>query len=192
MNRTLAAVSMIAALLASATASRAADYTIDPTHSHILFTIDHLGFAKIDGLFSDFSGSIGFDPNNVPGSKLNVTIKTESLQTQFAPRDKDLKGADWFNVTEFPEMTYVGSDFAKKDDHSGTVTGKLTLHGVTKPVTLNVVVNKVGQNPLDKIDSAGFSARGTLKRSDFGMKTYLGAIGDDVDLIIEIEAKKKP
>jgi polyisoprenoid-binding protein YceI len=64
--------------------------------------IDHLGFAKIVGLFSDFSGNISFDPNNVPGSKLNVTIKTESLQTQFAPRDKDLKGADWFNVTEFP------------------------------------------------------------------------------------------
>ena len=88
-----------------------------------------------------------------------MSIKTESLQTQFAPRDKDLKGADWFNVTEFPEMTFVGTDFVKKDDHTGTVTGKLTLHGVTKPVTLNVVVNKVGQNPLDKIDSAGFSAR---------------------------------
>jgi polyisoprenoid-binding protein YceI len=85
-----------------------------------LFTIDHLGFAKMAGLFSDFSGNISFDANNVPASKLNVTIKTDSLQTQFAPRD-----------------------------------------------------------------------RSTFKRSDFGMKTYLGAIGDDVDLIIEIEAKKK-
>ena len=151
MRRTLASLSMIAALLASATPGRAADYTIDPTHSHILFTIDHLGFAKIVGLFSDFSGNISFDANSAPSSKLNVTIKTDSLQTQFAPRDKDLKGADWFNVTEFPEMTYVGTEFVKKDDHTGTVTGKLTLHGVTKPVTFNVVVNKVGQNPLDKI-----------------------------------------
>jgi polyisoprenoid-binding protein YceI len=175
MRLTLAFVSMIAAFLAGATASEAADYTIDPTHSHVLFTIDHLGFAKMV----------------VPATKLNVAIKTDSLQTQFAPRDKDLKGADWFNVTEFPEMTFVGTEFVKKDDHTGTVTGKLTLHGVTKPVMLNVVVNKVGQNPLDKIDSAGFSARGTFKRSDFGIKTYLGAIGDDVDLIIEIEAKKK-
>jgi polyisoprenoid-binding protein YceI len=191
MRLTLAFVSMIAAFLASATASQAADYTVDPTHSHVLFTIDHLGFAKMVGLLSDFNGNISFDANNVPASKLSVTIKTDSLQTQFAPRDKDLKGADWFNVTEFPEMTFVGTEFVKKDDHAGTVTGKLTLHGVTKPVTLNVVVNKVGQNPLDKIDSAGFSARGSFKRSDFGMKTYLGAIGDDVDLIIEIEAKKK-
>jgi polyisoprenoid-binding protein YceI len=192
MRRTLSALSTIATLLVSAPCVQAADYTIDPTHSHILFMIDHLGFAKIVGLFSDFSGTLSFDANNVPASKLTVTVKTESLQTQFAPRDKDLKGADWFNTTEFPEMTYVGSEFLKKDERTGTITGKLTLHGTTKPVALNVVVNKVGQNPLDKINSAGFSARGTLKRSDFGMKTFLGPIGDDVDLIIEIEAKQKP
>jgi polyisoprenoid-binding protein YceI len=191
MRRTLAALSTIATLLVSATAGQAADYTIDPTHSHILFTIDHLGFAKIVGLFSDFSGTLSFDSNNVSASKLAVTVKTESLQTQFAARDKDLKGADWFNVTEFPEMTYVGSEFVKKDEHTGTITGNLTLHGTTKPVRLNVAVNKVGQNPLDKINSAGFSARGTLKRADFGMKTFSGPIGDDVDLIIEIEAKQK-
>jgi len=191
MRPTLCALSTIATLLVSATSVPAADYTIDPSHSHILFMIDHLGFAKIVGLFSDFSGTLSFDANNVSASKLSVAVKAESLQTQFAPRDKDLKGADWFNTTEFPEMTYVGSEFLKKDERTGTVTGKLTLHGTTKPVTLNVVLNKVGQNPLDKINSAGFSARGTLKRSDFGMKTFLGQIGDDVDLIIEIEAKQK-
>jgi polyisoprenoid-binding protein YceI len=114
--------------------------------------IDHLGFAKIVSLFSHFSGTLSFDANNVSASKLSVTVKTESLQTQFAPRDKDLRGADWFNTTEFPEMTYIGSEFVKKDERTGTVTGKLTLHGTTKPVALNVVVNKVGQNPLDKIN----------------------------------------
>ena len=108
------------------------------------------------GLFSDFSGNISFDANNVPASKVNVTIKTDSLQTQLAARDKDLKGADWFNVTEFPEITSVGTNFVKRDDHTGTLTGKLTLQGVTKPVTLNIVVNKVGLNPLDKVDSAAF------------------------------------
>ena len=92
------------------------------------------------GLFSDFSGNISFDANNDPVSKRpNATIKTDSLQTQFAPRDKDLKGADWFNVTEFPEMTFVGTELVNKDDHTETITGKLTLHRVTKPVTLNVL-----------------------------------------------------
>src|SRR6185437_6085844 len=79
MRLTLAFVSMIAAFLAGATASEAADYTIDPTHSHVLFTIDHLGFAKMVGLFSDFSGSISFDADNVPATKLNVAIKTETV-----------------------------------------------------------------------------------------------------------------
>ena len=88
-------------------------------------------------------------------------------------------------------MTFVGTEFVKKDDHTGTVTGKLTLHGVTKPVTLNVVVNKVGRESARQDRLSRLSARGTFKRSDFGMKTYLGAIGDDIDLIIEIEAKKK-
>ena len=88
-------------------------------------------------------------------------------------------------------MTFVGTEFAKKDEHTGTITGNLTLRGMTKPVRLDVVLNKVGQNPLDKKNSAGLSARGTLKRSDFGMKAFLGPIGDDIDIIIEIEAKQK-
>lgn len=191
MPRILAAASTIVTLLAGPTTALAADYTIDLTHSHVLFMVDHLGFAKMVGLFTDFGGTFSFDPQNVAASKLAVTIKTDSLQTQFAARDKDLKGADWFNVTEFPEMTFAGTEFVKKDEHTGTITGKLTLHGTTKPVTLNVVLNKVGQNPLDKQNSAGFSARGTLKRSDFGIKPYLGPIGDEVDIIIEIEAKQK-
>jgi polyisoprenoid-binding protein YceI len=169
---------------------RAAEYTIDPTHTHILFMIDHLGFSKMIGLFTDFRGNISFDPNNVTASQLHVTINTSSLDTQNAQRNKDLKGADWFNVTEFPTMTFVGRSYVKKDDHSGTITGDLTLLGVTRPVTLDVVLNKIGKNPLDKKEEVGFSARGMLKRSDFGMKTFLPAIGDDVQLIIEVEAKQ--
>ena len=150
MRRILAAVSTIVTVLAAATTALAADYTIDPTHSHVLFLVDHLGFAKIVGLFTDFGGTFSFDRENLAASKLAATIKTDSLQTQFAARDRDLKGADWFNVTEFPEMTFVGTEFVKKDEHTGTITGKLTLHGTIKPVTLNVVLNKVGQNSFDK------------------------------------------
>jgi polyisoprenoid-binding protein YceI len=191
MKRIFAATWTIVTLLAGTTAVAAADYVIDLTHSHVLFMVDHLGFAKMIGLFTNFSGTFSLDPENVAASKLVVTIKTDSLQTQFAARDKDLKGADWFNVTEFPEMTFIGTEFAKKDERTGTITGNLTLHGTTKPVRLDVVLNKVGQNPLDKQNSAGLSARGTLKRSDFGMKAFLGPIGDEVDIIIEIEAKQK-
>jgi len=191
MRRFPAAAWTIVTLLAGATNAVAADYTIDLTHSHILFMVDHLGFAKMVGLFTNFGGKFSFDPENIPGSKLIVTIRTDSLQTQFTARDKDLKGADWFDVAEFPEMNFVGTEFVRKDDHTGTITGKLTLHGTTKPVTLAVILNKVGQNPFDKQNSVGFSARGSLKRSDFGIRAFLGSIGDDVDFIIEIEAKQK-
>ena len=190
MRRLSAAALAAAAVIGVSGPARAADYVIDLSHSHVVFMVDHLGFAKMIGLFTDFGGTFSFDPANVGASKLKVSIKTDSLQTQFAARDSDLKGADWFNVTEFPEMTFVGTSYAKKDDQHGTIKGNLTLHGVTKPVTLDVVLNKVGQNPLDKKNSAGFSARGKLKRAEFGMKAYLGPIGDEVDLIIEIEAKQ--
>ena len=150
--------------------------------------VDHLGFSKMIGLFADTTGTLSFDPAHVDTSKLNIVIKTASLATQFAPRDADLKGADWFNVTEFPEMKFVGTKFTKKSDKTGTIAGELTLLGVSKPVTLEVTFNKAGVRPTDKADTAGFSARGSLKRSDFGMKTYLPAIGDQVDLIIETEA----
>jgi polyisoprenoid-binding protein YceI len=190
MRKLLGFLGTLLFLAGLAAPARAAEYTIDPTHTHILFMIDHLGFAKMIGLFTDFSGNISFDPNNVTASQLHVTINTSSLDTQNAQRNKDLKGADWFNVTEFPTMTFVGRSYAKKDDHSGTITGDLTLLGVTRPVTLNVVLNKIGKNPLDKKEEVGFSARGMLKRSDFGMKTFLPAIGDEVQLILEVEAKQ--
>jgi len=175
--------------LVVASPSSAADYKIDPNHTHILFLVDHLGFSKIIGLFTNFSGGISFDPAKPEASKLNVAIKTASLQTQFPPRDSDLKGADYFNVKEFPQMTFVGSTFTKKDDTSGEIVGNLTLLGVTKPVTLEVTFNKMGKGG-DGADTVGFSARGSLKRSDFGMKTAVPYIGDNVDLMIETEAKR--
>lgn len=190
MRRIVLAACAASALIGLGTSSRAADYKIDPTHTHVVFLIDHLGFSKMVGLFTDMAGTFSFDPANVTASKLAVSIKTASIQTQFTQRDNDLKGADWFNVTEFPEMKFVGTSFAKKDDHTGTITGKLTLRGVTKPVSLDVTFNKAGVRASDKAEAAGFSARGSLKRSDFGMKTFLPYIGDEVDLLIETEGTR--
>jgi polyisoprenoid-binding protein YceI len=170
--------------------STAADYKIDPSHTHVLFLVDHLGFSKMIGLFTDVSGTIGFDAGNPVDSKLSVKIKTGSLQTQFAPRDADLKGADWFNVNEFPEMSFVGKSFVKNSEKAGTITGDLTMLGITKPVTLEVSFNKAGIRAADKADTVGFSAHGELKRTDFGLKTFVPYIGDKIDLMIETEATR--
>ena len=181
---------LAASLLGAAASAQAADYKIDPSHTHVLFMVNHLGFSNMIGVFAETAGTVAFDPAHVDASKLNVVIKTASLQTQFGPRDSDLKGADWFNVAEFPEMTFVGKSFAKKDDKSGTVTGDLTLLGVTKPVTLEVTFNKAGVSPVSKADTVGFSARGAFNRTDFGLKTFVPYIGDKVDLVIETEATR--
>ena len=181
---------LAASLLGAATSAQAADYKIDPSHTHVLFMVNHLGFSNMIGVFAETAGTIAFDPAHVDASKLNVVIKTASLQTQFGPRDSDLKGADWFNVAEFPEMTFAGKTFTKKDDKSGTVTGDLTLLGVTKPVTLEVTFNKAGVSPVSKADTVGFSARGAFNRTDFGLKTFVPYIGDKVDLVIETEATR--
>jgi polyisoprenoid-binding protein YceI len=190
MRRTLFAATAALALSAGpqgAISAHAADYTIDPSHTHILFMVNHLGLSNMIGLFTDMAGTFSFDPAHVEASKVKVTIKTASISTQFSPRDADLKGADWFNVTEFPEMTFTGTSFSKTDDHTGAITGNLTLLGVTKPVTLHVTFNNAGLRASDKKQAAGFSATGKLKRSDFGMKTFIPYIGDDVSLIIETE-----
>jgi polyisoprenoid-binding protein YceI len=188
-NISKGALAFVLALAASAPAL-ADDYKIDPSHTHVLFMVDHLGFSKMIGFFTDMNGTISYDPAKPDANKLDVDIKTASLQSQFAPRDKDLKGADWFNVAEFPDMKFVGTKFVKKDDKSGQVIGDLTLLGVTKPVTLEVTLNKMAVRPTDKKQTVGFSARGSINRSDFGMKTFIPYIGDKVDILIETEATK--
>ena len=142
------------------------------------------------GLFTDMSGTFTFDPTNIAASKVAVTIKTASLATQFTPRDNDLKGADWFNVTEFPEMTFVGTSYDKKDDHTGTLTGNLTLLGTTKPLTLNVTFNRASVRASDKKDTAGFSATGKLKRCGFRHEDLHPIYGDEVSLMIETEGTR--
>ncbi|WP_258119618.1 YceI family protein [Mesorhizobium onobrychidis] len=170
-------------------AAKATTFDVDIVHSHIAFFIDHLGFSKVIGTANDFSGSFEFDAAKPESSTLNVTVKVAGLSTNSKQRDDDIQGADWFNATEFPDITFVGKDFKKVDDKTGTIAGDLTIAGVTKPTTLNVTFNKEGQNPWDKSHVVGFSARTTVKRSDFGMKAAQGMIGDDVDLYIEVEGR---
>jgi polyisoprenoid-binding protein YceI len=166
----------------------AADYTIDPDHTHVAFKIDHVGFSHVLGVFASVAGTLSFDPAKIESSKLNVTIQAESLNTISAQRDSDIKGADWLDTAEFSTITYVGKTFTKTDETHGTITGDLTVRGVSKPVTLNVTLNKAGVHPMSKDEAVGFDATATFKRSDFGIKTYLPYIGDDLTVDISTEA----
>lgn len=165
-------------------------FIIDPTHTDIVFLIDHLGYSKMIGEFDQVSGSFVFDRENVANSSVEVTVKTASVDTDLEVRDKDLRSPTFLNVQEFPEMTFESTRVEKTGEKTGKVHGELTMLGVTKPLTLDVTFNKTGPNPIPgwkNAQGAGFSARTSLKRSDWGMDAYLPALGDRIEILIEVE-----
>ena len=190
LTRGLIATLAICSSLYSARAE-ATTFDIDIVHSHIAFFIDHLGFSRVIGTVNQFSGDFAFDAAKPEASNLNVTLKVSSIATNSTQRDGDIQGADWFNATEFPDITFVGKKFTKSDEKSGSILGDLTIAGVTQPATLAVTFNREGQNPWDKSHVVGFSARTSIKRSDFGMKAALGMIGDEVSLVVQVEGRAR-
>lgn len=167
-------------------------YTIDPTHTYPHFSINHLGFSTMQGRFDNTSGKVTLDRAAKTGS-VEITIEAASITTGFAKRDKHLKSPDFFNVAEFPTLTYKSSAVKFQGDTPVSVEGNLTLLGVTKPVTLTISTFNCGPDPMDKLkkkQKCGADASAQIKRSDFGMKYAIPAAGDEVKLVFEIEAYK--
>jgi polyisoprenoid-binding protein YceI len=159
-------------------------YKVETYHTQVGFSISHFGFTNFSGLFSGASGTLKLDPAQLPASKLDVTIPVESVTTTVSKLDGELKGAQWFDTAKFPSATFTSTKVVSTGEGTATVTGNLTLHGVTKPVVLNVRFIGSGVNPIDKAYTVGFEATCTVKRSDFGVTAYVPAIGDDVRLTI--------
>lgn len=184
-------LSLFAALVAVSLSAAAKEerYDIDPTHTYPHFEISHLGFSTMRGVFGETAGVVKYDEVAKTGS-VEVTIQTASLDTQMEKRDNHLKSKDFFNVAQFPTMTFKSDKFSFDGDKLAKVEGELTLLGVTKPVTLTATHFACGKNPLVMKLECGAELTGTIKRSDFGMTTYVPAIGDEVTLRIEVEAYK--
>lgn len=159
-------------------------YQVDPSHTQIGFSISHLGLTNFSGLFAGASGTLRLDPAKPTESKLEITITTASVTTTVSKLDELLKGDQWFDTAHFPTATFASTKIVRTGRQSATIVGDLTLHGVTKPVTLKARLVGSGVNPLDKAFTAGFEATGAIKRSDFGIKTYLPLLGDEVRLTI--------
>jgi polyisoprenoid-binding protein YceI len=162
-------------------------FDTDAAHTDILFFVSHFGYSNSFGSFNDFDIDLTFDQANPEKSSLSVTVRPASVQTTVPKLDDHLRAPDFFNVEAHPEVTFVATDIAVTGDNTGTVTGDLTMLGVTKPITLDVTFNKAAAHPINKRPAVGFSAVGTVKRTDFGMTTYAPAIGDEVKLMIEYE-----
>ncbi|ACB95557.1 YceI family protein [Beijerinckia indica] len=159
-------------------------YVVEPGHTQVGFSVLHLGFTNYSGVFSDVSGTLELDPKKPSASKLNVTIPIASVQTTSAKLTDELKSAQWFDAAQFANATFTSTKVELTGKNTATVTGTLTLHGVTKPTVLAVHFIAAGINPLDKKYTVGFEATGTIKRSDYDVKTYLPLIGDQVQLKI--------
>ncbi len=164
-------------------------YTIDPPHTFANFTVNHLGFSTMHGRFDKTSGKATLDMTAKTGS-VDITIESASISTGFAKRDDHLKSPDFFNAAEYPAITYKSKKINFSGNAPASIEGELTMLGVTKPVTLTITEFKCGTNPMSKKYECGAGATAQIKRSDFGMKAFLPAIGDDIKLEFEIEANK--
>lgn len=190
-RRTLiAAATLVLSAAAFAAAPPAGNYKIDPAHSGAFFEVGHLGgVSRFMGRFNDMSGDLVVD--TAARSTIKVQIKTDSIDSNHEGLDKHLKSPDFFNVVQFPTMTFTSTAVTLSPAGDGTVSGSLTLHGVTKPVTLTL--KQIGTGKGMKGETrAGYVATGTIKRTDFGMGYGVpGAATDEVDLRINIEAIKQ-
>ena len=171
-------------------------YAIDPQHSQVDFGIKHMAISTVRGRFAITDGTVDLDKSNVAGSSVTATINVASVDTGEAARDTHLRSADFFDTTKFPTATFKSTKLTKTGE-GYDVIGDLTLHGVTKPVTLHMDAPSKEQIGMDKLPHRGFSATTTIHRQDFGL-TWNGKLasgdamlGDDVKMTFDIEAAKK-
>lgn len=165
-------------------------YAVDNIHSSVIFRIKHLNVSYTYGRFNQISGSFLLDSADPSKSTLTVEIKTDSIDTNSADRDKHLKGPDFFNVKQFPTSTFKSTSVKAGEGGKFEVTGDLTMCGVTRPVTFTLTKTGEGESPF-KDHRQGFEANFTIKRSDFGIKFMPEMLEDSVWLLISVEGARK-
>lgn len=179
------------ALAAPLALAQTSTWVPDKAHSEVAFSVLHMGLAKVRGRFGNIGGTVLFNEADITKSSVNVTIDLTTVDTGVAPRDADLKSDHFFDVAQFPTATFVSTSVSKTSGGI-TVSGNLTLHGVTKPVTLQV---EGPTGPLAAMGKThmGFSATTTVKRSDFGIGTKYPAtmVGDEIALTIDLDLAKQ-
>ncbi|MBO1360131.1 YceI family protein [Acetobacter sacchari] len=182
----LAAAAFISSARAETTAQgiQAGEYKVEPGHTEVTFSLLHFGFTQYSGMFSGASGSLKIDPAHLAATKLTVSLPISSVATTSDVLTGELKEPDWFDAARYPTATFTSKSVTATDAGHATISGDLTLHGVTKPVVLQAQFIGAGVNPMDKAYTIGFQATGVIKRSDFGVSKYVPMVGDDVTLSI--------
>ncbi|MFZ5637540.1 MAG: YceI family protein [Pseudomonadota bacterium] len=186
MKRTLLAAAL--ALVSTAAFAAPLTYKIDPNHTDVVASWSHFGFSNPIAHFGKADGEIVYDPANVGASSVEVTLPLSGLNSHVPDFDDHLRSDDFFDAAKYPVVTFRSTSVKSAGKDKLSVTGDLTIKGITKPVTLAVTINKLGVQPLAKREAAGFSATATIKRTDFGLGKYAPNVSDEVTLSITTEA----
>ena len=167
-------------------------YTVEANHTEVVFSLSHFGFTTYYGQFPGATGTLTLDAKDPSKSQVDVSIPVASVLTASTKLNGEIASAMFLDGDKFPNATFHSTKVVVTGKSTADVIGDLTLHGVTKPVVLHAHFNKAGDNPMMKTFFSGFDATGKIKRSDFGVMTYLGPIGDEVTLTISASFAKKP
>jgi polyisoprenoid-binding protein YceI len=165
-------------------------YTLDKPNTQIAFSVSNLGFINAKGRFTDYEGGFTYDPAHPQRSRVDVTIMTQSVDMGDIGWNKTLRARDYFNVAEYPTMTFRSTDFHMTGPETADVTGDLTLRGVTQPVIFHMRLNNIGRFMERYV--VGLSGDGLLDRSDFGMTAGQPLVGDHVRIHLEVEGDRVP
>lgn len=181
-------------LAAAATGATAApvEYRIDPSHSQVEFTWSHFGYSNITARFDQLEGTFVYDAENPSASSAQAAVVIDSLDSGVDKLDTHLKSPDFFDAAKFARAEFKSTKVEAAGEGKLALTGDLSIHGVTRPVTFQVTVNKIGDHPMKKVPSAGFDAVTTIKRSDFGMSMAVPNVSDEITIEITIEANATP
>ena len=190
MRSTLRIVALAAIALGMLTGTASAEeerYLFDKDHTNILFFVNHLGFSMMKGKFHEYDGEFIFNREDPGRSSVDVTIATASVDTDHDGLNAHLRTADFFDTATHPTMSFKSTAIERTGQNTALITGDFTMLGVTQPVTLDVTFNKADVHPVNGKYIAGFSGGTTIKRSDYGMTYGVPGIGDEVQVMLEVE-----
>lgn len=162
-------------------------YELDETHAYLSFSYSHMGLSNPQLHFGDFAAELTLDGNNMEKSTVSIDIDAASIDSGVPALDEELRGANFFDVARFPTMTFQSNAYRETSENTGQLSGELTVMDITRPVTLDVTINSAAMNRMVRKEMIGFSAVGTLRRSDFGLTAYDQFVSDELKLNIQVE-----
>jgi polyisoprenoid-binding protein YceI len=178
------------AMIIANTATIAQTWSLDKAHAKLGFAITHMKISEVEGSFKNFDVKVNSSKADFTDAQIELKADINSINTDNNSRDEHIKGADYFDAAQYPTLLFKSSSIKKIDSKNYTVTGTLTLHGISKNITLNAKLNGVGENPMSKKTMAGFKITGIVKRSDFKIGEESMMLGDEVALSSNIELMK--